>query len=125
MMKRLCDHIAMKWEKSHSEVMGWVCARMAFAILRATNLCLCGSRVKWRYGHGMDDGAGLLHFLTDVVLLSVHFNACNYIYIWSMCMLGHSKCDYSFLSSARVIINPPLNVTIIFYLSEQIIRAAK
>ena len=27
-------------ESSHSEVMGWVRARMAFAILRATNLCL-------------------------------------------------------------------------------------
>ena len=62
LMKCLCDQIAMKWEKSHSEVMGWVRARMAFAILRATNLCLRGSRVKWRSGHGMDDGAGLLHF---------------------------------------------------------------
>ena len=54
--------IAVKWEKSHSEVMGWVRARMAFAILRATNLCLRGSRVKWRSGHGMNDGAGLPHF---------------------------------------------------------------
>ena len=62
LIKRLCDQIAMKWEKSHSEVMGWVRARMAFAILRATNLCLRGSRVKWRSGHGMDDGAGLPHF---------------------------------------------------------------
>eukprot|EP00731_Ephydatia_muelleri_P034031 Em0045g16a len=44
LMKRLCDQIVVKWEKSHSEVMGWVRARMAFAILRATNLCLRGSR---------------------------------------------------------------------------------
>ena len=62
LIKRLCDQIAMKWEKSHSEVMVWVRARIAFAILRATNLCLRGSRVKWRSGHGMDDGAGLPHF---------------------------------------------------------------
>ena len=62
LMKRPCDQIAMKWEKSHSEVMGWVRARMAFAILRATNLCLRRPRVKWRSGHGMDDGAGLPHF---------------------------------------------------------------
>ena len=62
LMKRLCDQIVVKWEKSHSEVMGWVRARMAFAILRATNLCLRGSRVKWRSGHGMDDGAGIPHF---------------------------------------------------------------
>ena len=59
---RSMQMIAVKWEKSHYEVMGWVCARMAFAILRATNLCLRGSRVKWRNGHGMDDGAGLPHF---------------------------------------------------------------
>ena len=32
---------------------------MAFAILRATNLCLRGSRKKWRSGTGMDDGADL------------------------------------------------------------------
>ena len=49
----------------------------AFAILRATNLCLRGSRVKWIWnGHGMDDGEASPIFLTDVVLLfskSVHF----------------------------------------------------
>ena len=35
LMRRLYDQIAMKWEKSHSEVMGWVRARVAFAILCA------------------------------------------------------------------------------------------
>ena len=44
LMKRLGDQIALKWEKSHSVVMGWVRARLAFAILRATNFCLRGSR---------------------------------------------------------------------------------
>ena len=39
LMKNLCEQIAMNWEKSHSEVMEWVRARMAFAILHATNLC--------------------------------------------------------------------------------------
>ena len=64
LIKRLhvCDQIAMKWEKSHSEVMVWVCARIAFAILRATNLCLRGSMVKWISEHSMDDGASLPHF---------------------------------------------------------------
>ena len=61
LIKRLCDQIAMKWEKSHSEVIVWVRARIAFAILPATNLCLRGSRVKWRSGDGMDDAAGLPH----------------------------------------------------------------
>ena len=58
LIKRLAEKIAFKWEKSLSEVMGWVRARMAFAILRATNTC---RRRKWRSGTGMDDGAGL-HF---------------------------------------------------------------
>ena len=38
---------------------GWLCAKLSFAILRATNLCLRGSRTKWRSGVGIDDGAGL------------------------------------------------------------------
>ena len=44
----LGDSIADMWKKSHSEVMGWVRAKMSFAILRATNLCLHGSRIEWR-----------------------------------------------------------------------------
>ena len=49
-LNRLGDSIADMWKKSHSEleVMGWVRAKMSFAILRATNLCLHGSRRKWR-----------------------------------------------------------------------------
>ena len=81
---QMCDQIAIKWEKSHSEVMGWVCARMAFAILCATNLFLHGSRVKWRSGHGMDDACMELASVIFLVLLfskSVHFNAAMYIFL--------------------------------------------
>ena len=48
LIKRLTEKIAYKWEKSLSKVTGWVRARMAFANLRlrATNLCLRGSRKK-------------------------------------------------------------------------------
>ena len=49
----------LKWEKPLSEVTGWVRATLAFAILRATNLCIRGCRVKWRSAVHMDDGAGL------------------------------------------------------------------
>ena len=55
-LKRLGDRLAVKWEKSYSEVMGWVRARLSFAILRASILCLRGSRTKWR-GLGLEDGA--------------------------------------------------------------------
>ena len=61
----LGDNIADMWRKSRSEVMGWVRAKMSFAILRATNLCLRGSRTKWRREPSsiinvhINDGAGL------------------------------------------------------------------
>ena len=58
-VNHLGDSIADMWNKSHSEVMGWVRAKMPFAILRATNLCLCGSRRKWRSVMDINDGAGL------------------------------------------------------------------
>ena len=58
-LKRLADHLSSRWSKPYSEVMRWLRARLLFATIRATNLCLRGSRVKWRSGTGLDDGAGL------------------------------------------------------------------
>ena len=58
-MKLLATKIPLKWEKPLSEVTGWVRVTLAFAILRATNLCIRGSRVKWRCAVHIDDGAGL------------------------------------------------------------------
>ena len=55
-IKRLGDGLANKWDKSYSNVVGWIRARLSFAILRATVLCLRGSRTKWR-SIGLDDGA--------------------------------------------------------------------
>ena len=50
--------LAMKWQNPYSEVMGWVQARMSFAVQRATNQYIRGLRLKWRSGLGMNDGAG-------------------------------------------------------------------
>ena len=47
-LKCLADYLAAKWEKPYSVVMGWVIARLSFAILRATMLCVRGSRERWR-----------------------------------------------------------------------------
>ena len=57
--KQLSEHICLKWGKSYGEVMGWLWASLTFAIIRATNLCLRGSRVKWRSALDMVDGIGL------------------------------------------------------------------
>ena len=58
-LQRLADKLSRKWDKPYAEVMGWMRTRLSFAILRATNYCVRGSRVKWRSGVGMEDGAGL------------------------------------------------------------------
>eukprot|EP00731_Ephydatia_muelleri_P033874 Em0040g24a len=62
-LKRMAANLAHKWEKPYSQTCGYVRARLAFAIIRATSLCLRGSRVKWRSGLGMDDGAPLYSIL--------------------------------------------------------------
>ena len=43
-IRHLADKIAAIWHKSNSEVLGYVRARMLFAVLRATNLCIRGSK---------------------------------------------------------------------------------
>ena len=64
----LATKIALKWEKPLSEVTGWVRARMVFAILRAINLCIRGSRRKWRSATYMDDGAGLPQLMNRICM---------------------------------------------------------
>ena len=56
------------------EVMGYVRARLMFAILRATNLCIRGSQVKWRRRMEIEDGAGLpLHAGVTLICLFIFF----------------------------------------------------
>ena len=58
-LQRFADKLSLNWRKPYSEVMGWIQTRLSFAILRATNRCVRGSRLKWRSGVGTNDGAGL------------------------------------------------------------------
>ena len=46
-LKRLSSYLSEKWEKSYSEGIGWVRARIQVCILRSVSLCLRGSRTKW------------------------------------------------------------------------------
>ena len=55
-----CRKLSAGWERSYGEVLGWIKARLSFTIVRATDLCLRGSHVRWRSGTDIDDGAGLL-----------------------------------------------------------------
>ena len=44
LIRHLCDLLCVKWERPFSLVMNWIRACMSFAILRATLLCVRGSR---------------------------------------------------------------------------------
>jgi hypothetical protein len=61
--KRLAAKLASKWQRSYSEVCGYVNARLSITIVRATHLCLRGSRVptdKISTRRALwEDGAGL------------------------------------------------------------------
>jgi hypothetical protein len=64
--KRLAQKLAIKWQRSYSQICGYVKARLSIAIVRATHLCLRGSRIP---AHKMsnkfplwEDGAGLARF---------------------------------------------------------------
>jgi hypothetical protein len=45
LLERLALHLADKWERPYSVVHGFVNAQMSIAIVRASHLCLQGSRV--------------------------------------------------------------------------------
>ena len=45
-LRKLADSLSVKWEKNYSVVMGYVRARLSFAIIRAALLCVRGSR-RW------------------------------------------------------------------------------
>jgi hypothetical protein len=61
--KRLAAKLASKWQRSYSEVCGYVNARLSICIVRATHLCLRGSRVPTDRVSSRralwEDGAGL------------------------------------------------------------------
>ena len=58
-MKRLADRLAVKWDLSYSVTINWLRSRLSIALLRATNLCIRGSRTKWR-GLAFEDGGGII-----------------------------------------------------------------
>jgi len=63
-VKRLSDFLAAKWESPYGVMMGWVQARLSFAILQATLLFVRGSHTKWR-SLGIVDGASLPPLIFD------------------------------------------------------------
>ena len=57
-LKRLAYCLSARWERSYADIMYWICARLSFAILRATVLCVRGSHTRWRC-LDLEDGASI------------------------------------------------------------------
>ena len=57
-LRRMACRLSTRWDKSFAEVLSWIHARLAFAILRASVLCIRSSRTKWR-SLGLEDGAAI------------------------------------------------------------------
>ena len=52
-LNRLADKLSATWGKHNGEVLGWVRARMCFAVIR---VCLWELHICWKSGTGIDDG---------------------------------------------------------------------
>ena len=81
-LKRMAANLAHKRDKHYSQTCGYVRARQAFAIIRATSLCLRGSRVKWRSGLGMDGGAPLNSILYIAHAYVYWKNYCKFLFVY-------------------------------------------
>ena len=58
-LKHLGRSLSSTWKRHYGEVIRWLQARLAFALVRATNVCIRGSRTKWR-SLGLEDGTAVL-----------------------------------------------------------------
>ena len=58
LLKHLGRSLSSTWERHYGEVIRWLRAPLAFALVWATNVCVRGSRTKWR-SLGLEDGAAV------------------------------------------------------------------
>ena len=47
-LRRIGEALPTKWEKPYSKTMSWEKCRLSFAVLRASSVCIGGTRTKWR-----------------------------------------------------------------------------
>ena len=60
--KRIASLLAAKWNREYSELVGFIRAKMAMAVVRANTLLLCGARLKQPKWIPFVDGAALEGF---------------------------------------------------------------
>ena len=57
-LKYLGRSLSLTWEHHYGEIIRWLRACLAFALVWATNVCIRGSRTKWQ-SLGLEDGAAV------------------------------------------------------------------
>ena len=57
-LKHLGRSLSSTWERHYGEVIRWLRARLAFALVRATNICVRESITKW-CSLGLEDGSAV------------------------------------------------------------------
>ena len=57
-LKVLAQKLSTKWDRPYSSTLYWIRTKLSFSLIRATNMCIRGSRSKWR-GIGIEDGHGI------------------------------------------------------------------
>jgi len=57
-LKHLVRSLFVTWKHHYGEIIGWLQAHLAFALVRATNVCIRQSRTKWQ-SLGLEDGAAI------------------------------------------------------------------
>ena len=121
LLKRLAQSISIKWDKPLGQTTGWLCPNLSFAILRATNLCLHGSRTKWRSGVGIDYRTGQPAELTKSIFLSFF---CCIIFLFMflvfsvlVVMVFHHICNIIYYNLGHLVIIVIIKIITIIMLS--------
>ena len=107
-VQRFADRLSNKWSKPYSEVMGWLQTRPSFAILRATNQCVCGLRSggvvsAWRWGrprpdYKLDSACCLFSFFSLLLSLYICIYTCKRYILYHFCWLCTQDASSDILS---------------------------
>ena len=94
-LKRLADQLANKWHKPYGTIMYWLKAKLNFALIRATVLCVRGTRSRLRSAALLDGASIKSAYFADLwFLLTVRLflYACHCLLVVALYFLVFVAC---------------------------------
>ena len=94
--KRLAYGLSHHWESNYPKVMFWIRANLAFALVRAMDLCIRGTRTKWHHP-GFEDGAIIDEWTGRVSYVRICIlSAINYLFVvvFVFCVCSFFPCFF-------------------------------